>query len=201
MLEKALFPGKFYTAGTNFTRPPVATAVTNLNSGAGAHSICSKIFEILIGSDGGVLASTSHQEKNIRDVCLQIFLAICTVTEHKGWNGQLRGNYFGQFQIYEENVIKSNLEKFILLFFFYFGSLDINFRTKMYVPMINLRRKTYKSKVLCRQRAPSSDRFENLPQLKHNTKPTPPELCWRYRRGLVASIGCVTYSTGLQCVH
>ena len=67
--------------------------------------------------------------------------------------------------------------------------------------MINLRRKTYKSKVLCRQRAPSSDRFENLPQLKHNTKPTPPELCWRYRRGLVASIVCVTYITSRQCVH
>ena len=67
--------------------------------------------------------------------------------------------------------------------------------------MINLRRKTYKTKFLCQQRAPSSDRFENLPQLKHNTKPTPPELCWRYRRGLVASIVCVTYIISQQCVH
>ena len=79
--------------------------------------------------------------------------------------------------------------------------VHFNFKTKMYATMINLRRKTYKSNVLCWQRAPSSDRFENLPRLKHNTKPTPPELCWRYRRGLVASIVCVTYITSRQCVH
>ena len=33
MREIALFFGKIYTAGTNFTQPPVMTAVTNLNSG------------------------------------------------------------------------------------------------------------------------------------------------------------------------
>ena len=27
-----MFSGKIYTAGTNFTRPPVSTVVTNLNS-------------------------------------------------------------------------------------------------------------------------------------------------------------------------
>ena len=32
MQEIALFSGKFYTAGTNFTRPPVVTVATNLNS-------------------------------------------------------------------------------------------------------------------------------------------------------------------------
>ena len=32
MREIALFSGKIYTAGTNFTRPPVATVATNLNS-------------------------------------------------------------------------------------------------------------------------------------------------------------------------
>ena len=31
--EIALFSGKIYTAGTNFTRPSVAMVVTNLNSG------------------------------------------------------------------------------------------------------------------------------------------------------------------------
>ena len=31
--EKGLFSGKIYTAGANFTRLPVATVVTNLNSG------------------------------------------------------------------------------------------------------------------------------------------------------------------------
>ena len=33
MREIALFSGKIYTAGTNFTRPPVVTVATNLNSG------------------------------------------------------------------------------------------------------------------------------------------------------------------------
>ena len=32
MPEIALFSRKIYTAGTNFTRPPVATVATNLNS-------------------------------------------------------------------------------------------------------------------------------------------------------------------------
>ena len=32
MPEIALFSGKIYTAGTNFTRPPVVTVATNLNS-------------------------------------------------------------------------------------------------------------------------------------------------------------------------
>ena len=32
MQENTLFSGKIYTAGTNFTRTPVATVVTNLNS-------------------------------------------------------------------------------------------------------------------------------------------------------------------------
>ena len=32
MQDIALFPRKIYTAGTNFTRPPVVTAATNLNS-------------------------------------------------------------------------------------------------------------------------------------------------------------------------
>ena len=32
MREIALFTGKIYTAGTNFTRPPVVTVATNLNS-------------------------------------------------------------------------------------------------------------------------------------------------------------------------
>ena len=32
MGEIALFSGKIYTAGTNFTRPPVVTVATNLNS-------------------------------------------------------------------------------------------------------------------------------------------------------------------------
>ena len=32
MQEMALFSGKSYIAGTNFTQPPVATFVTNLNS-------------------------------------------------------------------------------------------------------------------------------------------------------------------------
>ena len=32
MQEIALFSGKIYTAGTNFTRPPVVTVATNLNS-------------------------------------------------------------------------------------------------------------------------------------------------------------------------
>ena len=35
MQENTLFSGKIYTAGTNFTRPPVATVVTNLNSAQG----------------------------------------------------------------------------------------------------------------------------------------------------------------------
>ena len=34
MREIALFSGKIYTAGTNFTRPPVVTVATNLNSEA-----------------------------------------------------------------------------------------------------------------------------------------------------------------------
>ena len=33
MQDNALFSRKVYTAGTNFTRPPVATVMTNLNSG------------------------------------------------------------------------------------------------------------------------------------------------------------------------
>ena len=33
MQEIALFSGKIYTAGTNFTRPSVVTVATNLNSG------------------------------------------------------------------------------------------------------------------------------------------------------------------------
>ena len=33
MQEKMLFSWKIYTAGTNFTRPPVVTVATNLNSG------------------------------------------------------------------------------------------------------------------------------------------------------------------------
>ena len=32
MWEIALFSGKIYTAGTNFTRPPVVKVATNLNS-------------------------------------------------------------------------------------------------------------------------------------------------------------------------
>ena len=32
MREIALFSGKIYTAGTNFTRPPAVTVATNLNS-------------------------------------------------------------------------------------------------------------------------------------------------------------------------
>ena len=32
MQEIALFSGKIYTPGTNFTRPPVVTVATNLNS-------------------------------------------------------------------------------------------------------------------------------------------------------------------------
>ena len=32
MREIALFSGKIYTAGTNFTRPPVMTVATNLDS-------------------------------------------------------------------------------------------------------------------------------------------------------------------------
>ena len=36
MREITLFSGKIYTAGTNFTRPPVVTVATNLNSGKGA---------------------------------------------------------------------------------------------------------------------------------------------------------------------
>ena len=32
MREIALFSGEIYTAGTNFTRPPVVTVATNLNS-------------------------------------------------------------------------------------------------------------------------------------------------------------------------
>ena len=35
MLKIALFSGKIYTAGTNFTRPPVVTVATNLNSDYG----------------------------------------------------------------------------------------------------------------------------------------------------------------------
>ena len=34
MREIALFSGKIYTAGTNFTRPPVVMVATNLNSGS-----------------------------------------------------------------------------------------------------------------------------------------------------------------------
>ena len=33
MREIALFSGKIYTVGTNFTRPSVVTVATNLNSG------------------------------------------------------------------------------------------------------------------------------------------------------------------------
>ena len=32
MQEIAFFSGKIYTAGTNFTRPPVMTVATNLDS-------------------------------------------------------------------------------------------------------------------------------------------------------------------------
>ena len=32
MRENALFSGKIYTAGTTFTRPPVMTVATNLDS-------------------------------------------------------------------------------------------------------------------------------------------------------------------------
>ena len=35
MHEIALFSGNIYTAGTNFTRPPVVTVATNLNSELG----------------------------------------------------------------------------------------------------------------------------------------------------------------------
>ena len=37
--ENRLFSGRIYTAGTNFTRPPVATVVTNLNSVKGRQNI------------------------------------------------------------------------------------------------------------------------------------------------------------------
>ena len=129
MQESRLFSGQIYTAGTNFTRPPVATVVTNLNFVVGAHSNCSKIFEILIGGDGGVLASTSHQEGNSRDVCLQIFLAIRNTTLSKD-NWHTIG-IFKQFQIYEENVIKNNLEKFISSFCILAAWMVLQFRTKM----------------------------------------------------------------------
>ena len=41
MQEIALFSRKIYTAGTNFTRPPVVTVATNLNSGGGQGSYLS----------------------------------------------------------------------------------------------------------------------------------------------------------------
>ena len=48
MQENALFSGKIYTAGTNFTRPLVATVVTNLNSDA---LRCSSCTLQVLGSD------------------------------------------------------------------------------------------------------------------------------------------------------
>ena len=43
MREIALFSGKIYTAGTNFTRSPVVTVATNLNSG----EIVDRIYNVL----------------------------------------------------------------------------------------------------------------------------------------------------------
>ena len=37
MQEIALFSGKIYTVGKNFTRPPVVTVATNLNSDVDAY--------------------------------------------------------------------------------------------------------------------------------------------------------------------
>ena len=58
MQEIALFSGKIYTAGTNFTRPPVVTVATNLNSASQVFLLARKIakntstmqwLEIIIG--------------------------------------------------------------------------------------------------------------------------------------------------------
>ena len=43
MREIALFSGKIYTADTNFTRPPVATVATNLNSVHNSNLSSSKV--------------------------------------------------------------------------------------------------------------------------------------------------------------
>ena len=44
----ALFSGKLYTAGQNFTRPPVVTVVTNINSGSILYQLVSLIIYYLV---------------------------------------------------------------------------------------------------------------------------------------------------------
>ena len=43
-----LFSGKLYTAGQNFTRPPVVTVVTNINSGSILYQLVSLIIYYLV---------------------------------------------------------------------------------------------------------------------------------------------------------
>ena len=49
MQEIALFSGKVNTAGTNFTRPPVVTVATNLNSASGVATL--QLDKLLCGVD------------------------------------------------------------------------------------------------------------------------------------------------------
>ena len=44
----ALFSGKIFTAGQNFTRPPVVTVVTNINSGSILYQLVSLIIYYLV---------------------------------------------------------------------------------------------------------------------------------------------------------
>ena len=59
MREIALFSGKIYTAGTNFTRPPVVTVATNLNSDL-TFEIDYKSFPLAVFFSGGALKDWSR---------------------------------------------------------------------------------------------------------------------------------------------
>ena len=49
MLEAALFSGKIYTADKNFTRPPVATVVTNSKSDGRTDGMDGMGWMVIIG--------------------------------------------------------------------------------------------------------------------------------------------------------
>ena len=74
MQESALFSGKIYTAGTNFTRPPVATVVTNLNL---ARQFCSEgLQKILLCTCKACNSFRTHWRQNL--LCTSTgWLSIC----------------------------------------------------------------------------------------------------------------------------
>ena len=73
MQEISLFSGKIYTAGTNFTRPPVVTVATNLNSGHQIedHRVC--LLQVCRGN------SILKASLKIANTCLQCLRVLPTM--------------------------------------------------------------------------------------------------------------------------